>query len=416
MPPKPHSEPYCACPECVAWLGANADPATTGAYERLPRNKLLIVPPQPDEIDDGVALKYALLRERLLSADDIEKMPPPEPLVDGLLYLNTLTTTFGRPGTGKSFVAMTMSFAVATGEAWFGHKTKHGPVLYIAAEGAAGLAQRQRAWRAACGYPNLDNMHWLPLPVNLLDAEWTRALVRLVKDLRPVLVVVDTLARTMPGGDENASKDMSRLVGAADQLRLASGACVNLVHHTPRDGNTPRGHSSLEGATDSQLYLERAGRCRFTLTNTKQKDAAEAERLTFALVPVGESAVLELVAATPASDPRTELEGAVVAALTGLTEPISLRAIRSAIPKRPTEVAEAVSRLVASGAIERVPGTRGAVLHKLSGSKSSGSRSAPIGGGTTGTTHRPVPETTGNRSEPLEPVDDDWDAADDPVF
>lgn len=395
--------------EYEARLRANADPATAEALER--RAKLRAVPARPDSTQDGVGAKYELLRSRLLTADDMEKMPPPEPLVDGLLYANTVATTFGRPGTAKSFLALTMAFAVVTGEPWFGRKVKQGPVLYIAAEGAAGLGQRQRAWRERCGYPDMPDMYWLPCPVNLLDAEWAGALVLLVDELGPVFIVIDTLGRVMPGGDENGSRDMSRLVGVADRLRSASGACVNLVHHTPREGNTPRGHSSLEGATDTQLYLERTGSRRFTLTNTKQKDAAEAERLTFELVPSGESAVLELVAAPATTVPDIDAE--VLHALANITEPVSLRALRSAIRRRPRDIADAVLRLADDGLIDRIPGPRGAVLHRLSGTQSSGSQSAPIGGGTTGTTHRPVPGTSGNQWEPVEPVeplnDDDLD-------
>lgn len=205
----------------------------------------------PGEIETSVAevteARYQLLRSRLLTPDELDKLPPPEPLIEHYCSLNSLMTTFGRPGTAKTLMAMTMSFAVVTGTPWFGHPVGQGPVLYIAGEGTSGLAQRQRAWREACGWPDLGGMHWLPMAVNLLDATWTSALVRLVEDLQPKLVTIDTLARSMPGGDENASADMSALVAASDRVREASRATVNLVHHTPKEGSTPRGHSARGG-------------------------------------------------------------------------------------------------------------------------------------------------------------------------
>ncbi len=248
----------------------------------------------PGEIETSVAevteARYQLLRSRLLTPDELDKLPPPEPLIEHYCSLNSLMTTFGRPGTAKTLMAMTMSFAVVTGTPWFGHPVGQGPVLYIAGEGTSGLAQRQRAWREACGWPDLGGMHWLPMAVNLLDATWTSALVRLVEDLQPKLVTIDTLARSMPGGDENASADMSALVAASDRVREASRATVNLVHHTPKEGSTPRGHSALEGAVDTALLLERNG-SQITLTAPKQKDLPTPEPMVFELHQVGASVV-----------------------------------------------------------------------------------------------------------------------------
>jgi len=243
-----------------------------------------------DNLADEVEFRYQLLRSRLLTPDQLEKLPPPEPLIEGYCALNTLMTTFGRPGTAKTLLAMSMSFSLVTGQAWFGHAVKQGPVLYIVGEGTAGLGQRQRAWRETCGWPALDGMHWLPMALNLLDTTSVSALVRLVEELRPVLVNIDTVARSMPGGDENSSTDMGALVAASDRIREASQCTVNLIHHTPREGSTPRGHSALEGAVDSAVLLERSGG-QITLSCHKQKDLPEVPPMVFELMQVGSSVV-----------------------------------------------------------------------------------------------------------------------------
>jgi hypothetical protein len=250
--------------------------------------------PLPSDAEEA---RYGILRTRLLTPAQLEELPAPEELIEGYFTHNSLVTVFGRPGTAKSVLAMSQSFCIVTGLPWFGHWVRQGAVLYIAAEGAGGLGQRQRAWRESAGWTAVDGMYWLPMPVNLLDPSWSAALVRLVGELMPVYVVFDTLARNMAGGDENASSDMSRLVEAADRVRTACGATVNLVHHTPKEGSTPRGHSVLEGAVETAVHLERNGP-QITVTVTKQKDLPTPEPFVFMLQPVGSSVVPVLTKGT----------------------------------------------------------------------------------------------------------------------
>jgi hypothetical protein len=264
---------------------------------------------QKNEVADEVQLRYEILRSRVLSADQLETLPPPVPQIEGYCSADTIMSTIGRPGTAKTLIAMSMAFAVDTGQPWFGHPVRQGPVLYVVGEGTAGLGQRQRAWREACGWPALVGMHWLPMAVNLLDPSWSAGLVRLVEDVNPVFVVVDTVARSMPGGDENSSMDMGALVDAADRIRQAAHCTVDLVHHTPKEGSTPRGHSALEGAVDTVLLLERNG-SQFTLTAAKQKDLPSAEPLVFELAQVGSSVVPVLKVLPNGLGSTSELVGA----------------------------------------------------------------------------------------------------------
>ena len=238
-----------------------------------------------------ITLRIEHLRERLLTPDQLDQLPPPALLIEDILVRNTLAALYGKPGTGKSFVAMDWALSVATGTWWFRHEVSGGNVLYIAAEGSAGLPQRKRAWEKARNVPVSRNIHWLPVAVNLLDAEWSQALVTVAAELDPSFVVIDTLARSMPGGDENSPKDMSRLVDNADRLRTATAATVLLVHHTPKDGETLRGHSSLEGAVDTAVEVKADGMT-VALKVAKQKDLPKGDIERLRLHPTCESAAL----------------------------------------------------------------------------------------------------------------------------
>jgi hypothetical protein len=241
-----------------------------------------------------VPLHLDTLRSRLLTPSQLDQLPPPEPLIEGICFRDTLIATYGKPGVGKSFVAIDWALSIATGSWWFDRPVTSGFVVYIAAEGAAGLSQRKRAWEQSRNVIVADGqIVWLPMPVNLLDTERSEALVQLIAELEPVLVVVDTVSRSMPGGDENAPKDMTRLVENADRVRAASGATVNLVHHSPKDGGSLRGHSSLEGAVDTAIEVKADGGS-IIISCAKQKDAAKFDNLRFDLAKTGESCALTL--------------------------------------------------------------------------------------------------------------------------
>ena len=98
---------------------------------------------------------------RLLSVAELEKMPPPEWLVEPLLTVDSQAILFGAPGEGKSFVALSFALAVATGRDWLGHKVKQGPVVYIAAEGGRGIWKRVRAWQKENGIDSVASLFFV---------------------------------------------------------------------------------------------------------------------------------------------------------------------------------------------------------------------------------------------------------------
>jgi hypothetical protein len=66
-------------------------------------------------------------------------------------------------------------------------------------------------------------------------------------------IVVDTVARSMTGGDENSSVDMGQFVDNCTRLERELAALVLAVHHKPSGGSKPRGHTSLLGAVDVSI-------------------------------------------------------------------------------------------------------------------------------------------------------------------
>jgi hypothetical protein len=175
---------------------------------------------------------------------------------------------------------------------WQGLNVTTGPVLYLAAEGRTGLKLRRRAWNIEHNVSNCDAMYYLVEPVQFTNEEDLGLMLSKIAELpqKPVLIVVDTLARCFVGMEENSATDMGRLVGAIDRLRAATGSAVLLIHHSgkPRSGRTraiERGSSALAGAADTMISLvkEKQG---LMLRCEKQKEAEPFDSISFRLKTV----------------------------------------------------------------------------------------------------------------------------------
>jgi RecA-family ATPase len=193
----------------------------------------------------------------LRDIQEIRHMADPPWLVEGIMPEGAFAALSGKPGVYKSFAALDLGFSIATGRPWAGRQVRSGRVIYNAAEGTGGLRRRLAAWENFHDI-EVDNMKVVTSPVNFLDPAMTTALIEAARQLPelPVLVVIDTLARSFGGGDENCTKDMNLFIAQVDRLRDSLGCAVLVVHHTPHHGNKLRGSSALPGALDTIISVE----------------------------------------------------------------------------------------------------------------------------------------------------------------
>lgn len=230
-----------------------------------------------------------------LSREAMSELEPPEWLVEGFITKVGLSTVYGDPGIGKTFLALSLGLSVAYGKPWFGHEVQMGPVAYIAAEGAHGLEPRIEAWEYhnqvnwRKDLPSVTQWGTLPVAAQLLDPEeQARALDSILNwfESTPVLIVIDTLARSMVGGEENSARDVGLFVQAAEVLKRETQANILMIHHAGKSGDV-RGSTALTGATDTMIKME-AGKDRETgkkdgridVICDKQKDFQEFDTIT----------------------------------------------------------------------------------------------------------------------------------------
>ena len=199
-------------------------------------------------------------RIRILDLDDLENLAPPSFLIDDVLTEGGLSVLWGRSGAMKSFVALDMAMCVASGLKWHGKPVRQGLVVYLAAEGSHGLGRRAIGWRRTRGR-DLPKPAFKLIPHGVaLTGDDLNLMVEAILALEqhPVLIIIDTLARTFGAGDENKQADMNAYVSAADRLRETTGANVLIVHHSGvHEDKRERGSNVLRGAADTVIKVSR---------------------------------------------------------------------------------------------------------------------------------------------------------------
>ena len=187
----------------------------------------------------------------------------------------TVGMIFGASGAFKSFLAIDYAMHRCYGMDWLGKKTRKGNVVYLAAEGGAGLLRRIQAWHLARG------MDWRQCPMATVTVPLTMktksAFLReqiIAAGMKATDVVIDTMSQTYTG-NENSSDEVAeyfRVIGL--ELRAMLGVTVIVVHHSGHSASErPRGSSAIVGALDFVFGVFREEKERIaTLTCLKQKD------------------------------------------------------------------------------------------------------------------------------------------------
>jgi hypothetical protein len=182
----------------------------------------------------------------MLDAADRHIIPAVEWIVPGEIPAHALTVIYGPSGVGKSFFIVDVALRVA----------QEHPVVYLAREGENGVPSRIDAW---CAYHNQPSGR-LALAlgtVAFFDERDIETFIAGCTKVNPVMVmvIVDTLARSMVGADENSTRDMNRFTAQCTRIIRALNCAVVLVHHTGRYGDHERGSTVLRGAADSMIAL-----------------------------------------------------------------------------------------------------------------------------------------------------------------
>lgn len=196
---------------------------------------------------------------------------------------------FGASGTFKSFLALDFALHSVHGMTWMGKKTKKGPVLFIAAEGGAGVWRRVKAWHLQRG---LDwrgiEFYVLPMAVMLnMQCAQVIAAAQAV-GVVPSTVIVDTMSQTFDGEENSANEVAGYFRELGNGFRALWRCVVLVVHHSGHAATErPRGSSAILANVDFMLGVFRDEKQMLaTLTCEKQKDGERFEPAQFMLASV----------------------------------------------------------------------------------------------------------------------------------
>ncbi len=194
---------------------------------------------------------------RLADIPNLQTMeiPPIDYLVPGMISRNTITLWTGADGTAKTFLAMKMAIAVATGGEFLGRRCQQAEVLYLDYENPSfAIRDRLDLMTGEIAVPNLHVWGtWLEHQPPQVGSE---LLLTIAKESRP-LIFIDPF-RYSHSAEENDSTEMMAIMQHLRYCAAAGGAVVILHHPAKTEGSTGRGSSAIKGAVDVAFLQELA--------------------------------------------------------------------------------------------------------------------------------------------------------------
>ncbi len=289
------------------------------------------------------------------AADLIAQIIPPVRWVLPGILPEGLTILAGKPKMGKSWLALDLAIAVATGGMVLGIQVERADVLYLALEDTKSRLQsrlKKLTWGITAQLDGLSlEIDWPPFGQHGLThlEEWlgTHPAVG--------LVIIDTFARVRRKPKTNANVYADDYAAAHEVKALADKhrVAILLVHHLRKCGATDpveevSGSTGLTGAADGVLVLKRErGQADATLFTTG-RDIDEEE---IALNWDRESAKWRALG--KADDYRLSLErDEIRRVLTEAREPMSPAEVAEALGKSHNSVKQLMWKMEKDGQIE----------------------------------------------------------------
>jgi hypothetical protein len=177
---------------------------------------------------------------------------PVDWILRGRLAAGSVSIIASKPKVGKSTLARNLALAIARGESFLGWPVKHGPVLYLALEERSeDVAADFRAMGANGSEEIL-----------LADAGTALDVVTILRERKPVLLVVDPLFRLLSVKDEKAYAEMYGALGPLIDIARQTGTHILCLHHSSKLAkaeaiDAPIGSTALGGAVSTLLVMRR---------------------------------------------------------------------------------------------------------------------------------------------------------------
>ena len=280
-------------------------------------------------------------------------------LVDGLLRHGGFSLVHAPPKAGKSVLIRNLVRAVARGEDFLDMPTEEGGVVYAAFEEEASTVQEEMGRMGMAG----EHVH---ISVGRADAPASAYLEQVIAELKPSLVVLDTMLEAIPTiEDLNDYARAKPEISQVRQIARDTRTHIAMVHHARKSGGDYHeavlGSSAIAAEFDVLIELTRKGEQqrfirwegRGDIHRGKTELGYDAET---GLLALGERAVQQ----------DGEILGEQIMRLWEESPlPLTQNAIRKRVGKHLNTVRTALKRLVAENRlIEQPGGVRGAIEYR----------------------------------------------------
>lgn len=283
-------------------------------------------------------------------------------LVTGLWAEQAVGIVGGEPKCCKSFLALDLAVAVASGTPCLRRFAVPNPgrVLLYAAEDALHVVRARLDGICAAAGCRLDalDIQVITVPTLRIDLDADRArLQRTVEQLKPRLLLLDPFVR-LHRIDENASGEVAPLLAYLRELQRRHGLAVLVVHHAKKGAGRQRAGQALRGSSefhawgDSNLYLRRSAND-LTLT-VEHRAAASPPSITLDLRQHGAALALHVQESVVDNTPLPNaLDDRIALVLSGANRPVPIAELRSLCRVRKATLCARLATLTASGHLVR---------------------------------------------------------------
>jgi hypothetical protein len=215
------------------------------------------VPPTTEEIEaERVAALDALPAMFQSETEFTHGFVPPDYLLDGVYQCGFLYSVTAQTGGGKTAMMLRLVAHIATEQPFCGLDVKKGEVLYMAGENPDDVKMRWMALKREMGITERLGVHFTSGSKKLTEIvpQLEREIIK--KEMKPILIVVDTAAAHFSGESENDNDENGAFARQLRTLSLLPGnpTVIVLCHPTKNaktmDEMAPRGGGAFVAEVD----------------------------------------------------------------------------------------------------------------------------------------------------------------------
>ena len=221
------------------------------------------------DADDGIvdAVVAAMSDDADVFHDDMKPFTFPPSLIKGLLPRNGIAFIGGQSGAGKTFIAIDLAVALATGQTFFNKRIRERVgVMFVAGEGAETIQPRLTIARMARNVDGTLPIAWTSTIPDFAKPDEVKAFIAKIKrkaawmqrdhGVRMGVIVIDTLAAVFALENENDNSEAARLVRAMKVIGEELDVLVIPIHHYGKGAETGlRGASAWRAGCDAVLSI-----------------------------------------------------------------------------------------------------------------------------------------------------------------